>query len=281
MKSTFQIKGIKSRLTKTDEEILNYVEENSDSIIYMTISDVSQQTGTSDASIVRFCHKIGFSGFQDMKISLAKATADPYVLVNEKITSEDTPESIVQKTFSSIQDTLESTRKVLSMDQFVKAGNTLLHSNRIVVFGMGSSASVATDISHKFLRMGFRSEAYSDSHFQIIASCSLNVGDVAIGVSHSGNTRDVVEAMTLAKKNGATTICITNNSSSPITKNDVSDIRLFTASAETKYRVWGQTSRYAQLAIVDALYAYISFNKGKSVIDNIIEVDKSLSVKKY
>lgn len=281
MKLSTQLTNKNLRLTKTDEIILSYVDENRSSIIYMTISDLSQETGTSDASIVRFCRKFGFKGFQDMKIFLAKGTSDPYVQIHEAITAEDSPDTIIKKTFASIQDTLESTRKDLSMDQFVRAGNALLHSNRIVIYGMGSSSSVAADMAHKFMRMGFRSESYSDSHLQIISSCSLNAGDVAIGVSHSGNSKDVVEALESAKKNGATTICITNNSSSPITKNRVSDIKLLTTSSETKYRVWGQTSRFAQLAIVDSLYTYIGFNKGKSVIDNIVKVDESLSIKKY
>ncbi|NLC25747.1 MAG: MurR/RpiR family transcriptional regulator [Fastidiosipila sp.] len=281
MKLSSQLKNKKLRLTKTDEIILRYIDDNRSSIIYMTISDLSQETDTSDASIVRFCRKFGFKGFQDMKIFLAKGTEDPYVQIHEAITADDDPETIIKKTFASIQDTLESTRKDLSTDEFVKAGNALLHSNRIITYGMGSSASVAADMTHKFMRMGFNSESYSDSHLQMISSCSLNAGDVAIGVSHSGNSRDVVEALISAKSNGATTICITNNSSSPITKNDVSDIKLFTTSAETKYRVWGQTSRFAQLAIIDSLYAYIGFKKGKSVIDNIVKVDESLSIKKY
>jgi DNA-binding MurR/RpiR family transcriptional regulator len=115
----------------------------------------------------------------------------------------------------------------------------------------------------------------------MIACCTLTKNDVVIGISHSGSSKDVVEALEFAKKSGATTICITNQGKSPITKNNVSDIKLFTSSTETKYKVVGLSSRLAQLTIVDALYAYISLKKGESAIENFEKVDEALSIKKY
>lgn len=269
------------QLTKTDRIIRDYIDQHRDSIIYMTIADLSDATKTSDASIIRFCRKYGYSGFQEMKISLARETMSPAAQIHEGISSSDTPELIIEKMFFSIRETLNATQRVLSTEQFVLAGDVLSNANRIVVFGAGSSGSIASDIAHKFMRLGFIADSYSDSHLQIIASCNMEDGDVAIGVSHSGNSRDIVEALENAKDNGATTISITNNSASPITQVNVSDIILVTDSSETKYRVWGQSSRFAQLAIVDSLYAYIAFRKGQETIDNIIQVDETLSMKKY
>lgn len=270
-----------SQLTKTEKRVASYIIENKDKIIYESINDLAETTNSSDASIVRMCRKLGFKGFQELKICIAKDTVTPLSKILDGIKPEDSPEQILSKCFSSAIETLNSTLHTIDPYEFVVAANVIMNAHRVLVFGLGSSASVAVDIAHKFLRLGLESYSYSDNHYQMIACCTLTKNDVVIGISHSGSSRDVVEALEFAKKSGATTICITNHGKSPITKNNVSDIKLFTSSTETKYKVVGLSSRLAQLTIVDALYAYISLKKGKSAIENFEKVDEALSIKKY
>ena len=109
--------------------------------------------------------------------------------------------------------------------------------------------------AHKFLRLGLNAQACCDNHMQAIIASHLNRKSLAIGISHSGQSRDIVEALELSKIGSAATMCITNYDTSPIVK--VSDIALFTKSEETKYSILALSSRIAQLAILDALYTYL------------------------
>ncbi len=237
------------------------------------------ETPTSEASIIRTCRKLGYRGFQDLKIHVAKFFVHGTDKIQTGLSSDDSVESILAKNFQGTIDTLNSTLEILDIGEFRRAADALLSAGKIHVFGLGNSASVVQDIAHKFTRAGLTAHAYTDNHYQMIACCSLGPGDVALGVSHSGNSRDIVEALRFSKENGATTVCLTNYGTSPITKS--SDIRLFTSSAETKFRQHGMYSRFAQLAIADALFIYASFRRGRDAIDRFDKIDQSLTAKKY
>ena len=268
-------------LTKTEQKVAEYIRENEDKIIHESITDVADITNSSEASIIRLCRKLGYKGFQELKIHIAKNFVTPLKKIHEAVTADDSAADILSKSFQSSIDTLNATLQIMDAAEFERAAQAILAAPHVYVFGLGSSGSVAHDIAHKFLRCGIRSYAYNDNHFQMIIGCSLKPGDVVIGVSHSGNSRDVVEALAFARRNGATTICITNYGKSPITKNSVSDICLFTTSVETKFRVHGLASRMAQLAIGDALFIYASLRREEDAIRNFEKIDQSLTVKKY
>ena len=171
------------------------------------------------------------------------------------------------------------TKKSLDPDSLEAAAKEICSAENIAIFGLGNSASVALDASHKLLRSGLHAVAYSDNHMQVIAASHLKQGDVAIGISHSGSSKDIVEALKIAKEHKARTIIITNKGKSPIQK--YSDIVLFTNANETKYNILALDSRLAQLAIIDVIYYYVVYNLSESAYKSINETERSLLSKKY
>ena len=159
-----------------------------------------------------------------------------------------------------------------------KACNALINAKEILLFGLGNSASVALDAAHKFFRLGLRAHAYTDNHMQAIAAAHTHQDCVAIGFSHSGSSKDIVQALELAKANGATTIAITNYGKSPLVK--VSDVVLNTVSDETNYSILGLKSRIAALAIVDAIYSWLVCHL-LDANEQINETESALQKKKY
>lgn len=147
-----------------------------------------------------------------------------------------------------------------------------------MVFGLGNSASIAMDISHKLLRLGINAYPYTDNHMQSFAASHLNENCVAIGISHSGSSKDIIDALKIAKKTNAITVAITNIGKSPITK--ISNYVLNTASDETNYSILGLSSRIAQLAIADTIYSYIAYHKANAN-EEIKKTEDSLYSKKY
>ena len=114
---------------------------------------------------------------------------------------------------------------------------------------------------------------------QVITASHLTKDDVAIGISHSGSSKDIVEALKIARKNGATTISITNKGKSPIVKE--SNITLFTASDETSYSILGLNSRIAQLAIINSIYYYIVYHQTGHDSEARSITEKALQSKKF
>ena len=124
-----------------------------------------------------------------------------------------------------------------------------------MIIGLGNSAAVAIDAAHKMLRLGLNATAYTDNHIQSIAVSHTNEKSTILAISHSGHSRDIIEALKIAKNNGATTITITNFEKTPINK--VSDIILHALSDENNYRILGLTSRITHLVIIDTIYSYL------------------------
>ena len=276
-RTSLQIKVLYDEMGRAEKKIADWILENPGKLIPLSISELADECDCSEATIVRFARRLGFDGYQALKISLARE--DNTTSVSESITRDDDCFAIYGKVAQDIYCSLERTKKVLDPASLEMAAGKILSAGRIIIIGLGNSASVAVDMSHKFLRAGCDAVAYTDNHMQAIAASHLTEGDVAIGISHSGSSKDIVEALRLAKGRGATTICLTNYGKSPIQK--VSDIILQTYSDETKYSILALNSRIAQLAIVDALYFYIVMKRGDEAIRAIEETEKALLSKKY
>ena len=276
-KISLKIKLAYDKMGKAEKRIADWLSENPRKIISLSIIELAEQCECGEATIVRFAKRLGLNGFQELKFSLASETGG--TPASTHITANDSPYEIYQKVCNDIYLSLEKTKNSLKEDLLKSAAEKICKAEKIVLFGLGNSSAIAIDASHKFLRAGLNAIAYTDNHMQVIAASHLSENDIAIGISHSGSSKDIVEALKIAKEHNATTISITNNGKSPILKQ--SDIVLSTASEETKYNILALNSRIAQLAIIDTLYFYIVYNRSDDVLDSIKETEHSLLTKKY
>jgi RpiR family transcriptional regulator, carbohydrate utilization regulator len=252
-----KIQSSYSRLSATDQSIADFIIAQHEKIIHMTISEVAEMLSVADATIFRFCKRIGFNGFQDLKIALAKEK-QPIQDIHEEVSDQDDEYTIAHKVFKSNIQTLENTFALLTQPAIQEATTALNNAQSIYFFGLGGSSTIAMDGYHKFMRTGTPSYAFIDSHFQLMAASQLNANDVAVVISHSGVNKDTLQILNTAKEAGATTIAITSFPRSAIATK--ADIVLLTSSEETAYRSEALSSRIAQLSIIDALYVNLMVN---------------------
>lgn len=276
-KTTLNIKLLYDKMGKAEKHIADWIFDHPGEIISLSIVDLAEKCGCGEATIVRFAKRLGFNGFQELKFVLENQAGNSQISTN--INPDDDAYTIYEKVCNDIYLSLEKTKSSLDREALSLAADKICNAKRIVVFGLGNSASVATDLSHKLLRAGLNAIAYSDNHMQVIAASHLTEGDVAIGISHSGSSKDIVDALKTARERGVTTIAITNKGKSPILKQ--SDIVLQTSADETQYSILALNSRIAQLAIVDTLYFYIVYNRSEEAQESIKQTEKSLLTKKY
>ena len=274
-KLLLDIKVKYQNLSKSEKKVADYIIKTPNDTIPLLITDLAQICQTSEASIVRFAKKLGFKGYQQFKIALVQETRMRPVNVN--IDKADSSFAMFEKICEEIYSSLEKTKQTITPSSFQRTCEAILSADKILVFGLGNSASIAMDCMHKMFRLGLNISAYTDNHMQAIAAAHANEKTTVIGISHSGQSKDVIEAMQTAKSNGATTIAITNIKKSPI--ENVSDILLKTVADETNYRVLGLSSRITQLAIIDALYSYLACNL-KNAEEKIDKTELVLKTKK-
>ena len=276
-RTSLQIKVLYNDMGKAEKKVADCLLAHPGEILPLSIVELAERCHSSEATIVRFAKRLGFSGYQGLKISLAQESRK--TTISATIHRDDDCDTIFEKVCNDIYLSLEKTKKVMDGAQLKRAAECLHSAKKIVIFGLGNSAAIAMDAGHKFLRAGCNAVAYTDNHMQAIAAAHLTAGDVAIGISHSGSSRDIVDALKLAKEHGAATICITSYGKSPITKQ--SDIVLFTDADETKYSILALNSRIAQLAMIDALYFYLVYHLDEQFKNSLQDTEHALLSKKY
>ncbi|KAA0565364.1 MurR/RpiR family transcriptional regulator [Rossellomorea aquimaris] len=273
-----RIRSHYSQFSEKEKMIAEFIIANPEKIIHSTISGVAEELNVADATVFRFCKRLGFKGYQAMKISLASDLVTPIKDIHETINEEDSEGVIAQKVFRSNIRTLEDSLSMLNEEMFTKAIRGMIGARRIEFYGTGGSGFVAMDAHHKFLRTGMTTTAYNDPHMQLISASQLTGADVIVFISHSGSNKDLLEVLDVAKKNRVTTIAITHFAKSPLS-NGV-DIPLFTVSQETEYRSEALASRISQLSIVDALYVNTMMKRKDLSKSSLQKMRDAISIKK-
>ncbi len=274
-----KIESLRPKLSSMEGKATDYILAHPQEVIHLSISGLAENSGVSDATVVRLCKRLGMQGYQELKIALAQDIVSPIEYIHEDINEEDSGTDIMHKVFNSSIHSLQYTERILDEKMFEKAVNALLSAKNIHIYGCGNSGAVAYDLQHKLMRAGLFASAFTDSHMQCIAATLLHEGDVCVGISHSGSSRDIIDAVQLAREARATVICLTNIGKNPLS--EISDIRLDTASRETEYHIVALASRISQYAIIDSLHTAIEIALRKGGNRDMYVVERALKKKKY
>jgi RpiR family transcriptional regulator, carbohydrate utilization regulator len=238
-------------LPPTARRIAAFIDEHAKEVIRMSITELAEQTSSSEGSVVGLCQRIGIKGFQELKILLARDLVEPVRLIQEDLHETDAIAEVGEHVFAAHIASLQETRKLLVEESLSRAVEMIRNARRIEVYGIGSSAPIAQDLGYRLLQLGRDTKVVTDSHIQAVSAAMTDVTTTVITVSHSGSTIETVLATKLAREAGARTIGITRLGKSPLERH--CDIVLHTIANETRYRPEAMSSRVAQLAIIDTL----------------------------
>ena len=259
--------------------IAEFALANAERVMHMSISEASQEIGVGESTIIRFCRVLGYKGYQEFKLRLAQDLVEPVHYIHENVSFSDGPRELAKKVFQTNLKAVEDTMKSLDPEIVEVAARTLADARRIDIYGVGYSSLTAYDAKLKFARLGLNVDAYGDAHLQAMAAVSLTERDVAIGISHSGSTCDIVDALGAARKTGAVTMAVTNFSPSPITK--TADMVLMTAAPESAFGGEVLASRIAQLCVMDVLSVTVAITLGEGCLDLIERTSEAVKKKRY
>lgn len=243
-----------------------------------SIRTFAEESGVSEAMVVKTCKKLGFTGFRTFRSALAEYNRLPTAEMHEELSPEDTGPEIVAKVFRTAIQALEETRAILDMRAFEAAADLLFHARQRDFYGVGGSGHIARDVAHKFLRIGLRANAMDDAHVMLMSASLLTPNDVAVGFSHSGRSTAVLEAAALAKRNGARTIAVTNYPSSPLT--DLADVVLLSTAQGSPLMGENAAARIAQLNILDAVFVAVAQRDAAAAERNLAKTMAAVQFKR-
>jgi DNA-binding MurR/RpiR family transcriptional regulator len=256
-----RIRALLPSLPPASRQVAEFVLADPARVAGLTITEVSRASGVSEASTLRFCRAIGFQGYPELRLTLATEMgraegSGAGRVVGSDITPTDDLAAVIEKVSYADARAVEETAAQLDVGTLRHVVDALAGARRIDVYGVGASAFVALDFQQKLHRIGRIAFAWSDIHIALTSAALLGPSDVAVGISHTGVTRDTIDALTEAKAHGATTVALTNFPRSPMA--GVADHVLTTAARETTFRSGATASRIAQLTLVDCLFVGVA-----------------------
>ncbi|WP_190112911.1 MurR/RpiR family transcriptional regulator [Streptomyces cinnamoneus] len=252
-----KVRTLAPSMTRSMQRVAEAVANDPAGSAALTVTGLAERTGTSEATVVRTARILGYPGYRDLRLALAALAAEQAAgrapSVTADIAVDDPLASVVAKLAQEEAQCLADTAAGLDTTALEAAVAALAGARRIDVYGIGASNLVGQDLVQKLLRIGLIAHAPADPHLAVTNAVQLRSGDVAIAITHSGRTTDVIEPLRVAFERGATTVAITGRPGGEIAQ--YADHILTTSSArESELRPAAMSSRTSQLLVVDCLF---------------------------
>jgi len=254
-----KIREMRDSFTPVERLVGDYILENTAEIPHLSIKELAQASKTSDASVLRFCKTMGYSGYRNFIVSISAAVGsrdDEVKVQYTDIRPGDELSTIIANISHNNRRSIDDTMSVIDRGEIEKAVNILRECKRIAFFGVGASGLIAMDGEQKFSRINKICHAYRDGHSQLTAATLLSEDDVAIFISNSGTTIEILDALEIAQKNNVTCIAITKYTKSVLAER--ADIVLSISTPELTIRSGAMGSRIAMLNVIDILFASVA-----------------------
>jgi DNA-binding MurR/RpiR family transcriptional regulator len=227
-----------------------------------TIVELAERSHTSPATITRFCRAVGFEGYADLRLAIAGETgraarsAGWVVDIGREIEPGDPLERVLGQIMAADTRAMQDTAAMTDLAEVERAADAIAAAERVDIYGASGSALVGAEMQFSLHRIGIAAWSWPDVHNGLASAALLRAGDVALGISHSGQTRETIEMVAEAGSRGATTVALTSFPRSPLA--DVADVVLTTATQATTFRPDSLSARHPQLVVLDLLYIAVA-----------------------
>lgn len=255
------LRSLAPSLRPSERRVADAIIQNPVSVLDLTITQLALLCQTSVASVARFAHNAGFSGYSDFRLELASSigreevTLDRFGVSDSNISADDSLDEVLAKLAFHEGKAIQATAEGIDRAALEAVAAAITTAPRVEMFGVASSGLAASDLQHKLHRIGMVAYAWSDVHLALTSAALLTPGCVAVGFSHTGLTVETADMLAVARAAGAITVLVTNTPASPIAQEV--DYVLATSASETQYRAGAMAGRIAQLAIIDFLFVRI------------------------
>lgn len=259
-----------------EKKLADYIVKNTYSVIDMTISELSEAAGTSDATVSRFCKKCNMKGFHHLKITLAKELADSNKEPS-KVSNDISKNSIGVSLNNILNNKIEELRQTIlgiNEEQFSEILEIIKKARTVQFAAVGNTIPVALDGCYKFNQLGIASVANTIWETQIAYTFNLSKEDVVIIISNTGESKRLISIADTASKNGAVTIAITNSDNSMLAK--VCKYHIRTSTREKLFLDEYCFSRISAMTIIEILYLFLIAEK-KDSYTNITNHEESIA----
>lgn len=260
-------------LYDAEKKVADYLLEHPKEVINMSVSELSANCEASQATIIRFCKKIGCKGFQQLKLKLAGELNQQEEMPASNEIDIDQMETSIHNIMLNKVEEVKATFHNLDPDDLRKIVDVILQADIIEFGAMGNTIPIALDGTYKFNQLGLHAVTSTIWETQEAFARTLKKGDVFFAISASGASRRLIRMAEIVKKRGGITIALTNQTRSPLTQ--VCDHVLITATREHVFYDQVSFTRMAAMAVIDTLFMLLLSTK-QDFFENVAEHERSV-----
>ena len=243
-------------LTAAEKKTADYVMKHHDETQYMSIAELADASGVAEATVSRFCRRLGYKGYNAFKLAIANAAAvgrHGGDQLSGQILEDDSLEDMSRKLYSADLAAMAQTLERLDAERIGAAVDCLEKAGKVLCMGQGGSMVMASEAAHLFSTVSGKFFPVSDSHSQVIAAANMDENDALLFFSYSGATREMSETLNVARSRGARVILITRFPRSPGAA--LADVVLCCGSNESPLQLSSVPAKIAQLFLMDVLFS--------------------------
>jgi|SRR5690554_1042685 len=264
-----RILNIRLTATKKEKVLIEKLQSvDKTDLIYMSITDLAEKLSMAEATIIRFCRKIGYKGFQDFKLNLSQDLA---------LESSNIPDDKAKYNLNNMCDALNTTCEQLDYRKCLDLAKRIVDARKVCFFGVGNSSIPTLAAKLRLIKVGIHVETYVDNHIQTIVVSNLNKDDVVVLVSTSGCTKDIIQIASIAKNNHSYVGVITNYEKSPLAK--YADNLIYSSRREAPHEGGTLSTVVSQIYIVDMICVAIYEILGNESIERAVKSSLEVSDK--
>lgn len=248
-----KLREINNSLSAKERLVADYILANKTLLKSMSIQTLAKANNVSTTTILRLCHKLGYQGFSDLKIDLITSSGNVQhdKVLQEDINLDDPLESVNHKIQLIEKSSIDETHAIVNIEQLALAIKLIRNSNKIVIYGAGSSGLVGKELEYQLIKIKKDVSCHADYSIQYSIVNTLDEQDLVIIISHSGENLEGVKLLTMARQLGVPSIAITKIGQSRISS--LATVLLHTITSESVSRLIPIRSKMSQLSVINML----------------------------
>jgi RpiR family carbohydrate utilization transcriptional regulator len=260
--------------SKAELKVAQFVLSDARLVLRMSIAELARHVGVSEPTVIRFCRRLGYSGFRGFKDELLAQSGNMDSVLHQTITENDPVSEAVSKVLESCTRTLLDVSHLARSLPFEPAAAMLTKAKQIVFAGLGASGFVAQDAQHKFFRLGIPCRTALDTPTILQSAAIAQPGEVFIFISQTGEWPELVNALDRCRAQGVSTLAFTRRGSELAARADL----VFDCEVGENTHVYTpMNSRLATLALLDALQVSLAILMGQPAEANLRETKTVLN----
>lgn len=222
----------------------------------MSITELAAASGVAEATVSRFCRRLGCKGYNAFRLAIANSTAQRPQQLNPlsgEVLDDDSFSDVCKKLYTANVSAMTQTLELVRPEDYIRAADLLEEADRVLCMGQGGSMIIAMEAAHLFSTASGKFISVTDSHMQTIAIATAGENDVILFFSYSGATKDLIQTISYARERGLRSILVTHFANSPGA--DLADVTLLCGADESPLQLGSVGARIAQMYLMDVLFS--------------------------